>query len=741
MIPVFNKKNLYQLNIPKLSGGLNLRDGLSLVNDNQLTDCQNMWFMDGVLRTRPGLISAPTDEKDMHPSKVKVRANNFNTVVIDGKTYTLEAHYYQWKRDSGEDYQSHYICFKLCSKDDSFYVGTLYIDQLYLTKMNFLPVIYKDNIYVYLRYFEDEFNTYNNEIYAFKKTGYKKYSQPEYIPYSNMYIPLVLTNCTSCYMDSGSSQAMIQKGATLVEGFNLLGSYYKMVFSMFDNTPTGYKFYPNEDGNKTECYSFMEYSLPYTTFDTPGTINVEYIDKNGTEHKHTVSVPLESNTVEYEVGADELYLHAFLKGNIVHISFNHSGEKDNYSADMLCIDEYIHNNMTVVAPCKNSDENWAKVMEMTQAIWYGNTALGVFGGSRLFLCGNNVEKDKSLVVWSDFDNPLYFSENNFAYVGDKSQRATAFGRQGSSLIVFKEKEMYDCDYSQTSVNPDELINQTAIDVTTQTAVFNFKLIHSLIGCDCPNSIQLCLNRLIWATTEGKVYTLTDRNQYSERNVFAVSLMVDKRLSKEDLSLCQSADWNGFYLLFCKNKVYAMNYNSYGYMNISAYTRNYDANQLIPWFVWHLPCNVQAVYGFDDSLKVVFVEKDGEGYLTLRAGFDFQTEFDRIKDTHLITSVVQTKIYDLDRFEKLKKINRVSALIGSSKQNNIRVDFITESGIIDTCVLKVMGTKNLNGGEYYSAKQLIPSVSLCQSFGLRFTSVDNIQIKGLSIGFKLANNIK
>ena len=45
------------LSLPDLSGGLNLRDGLSEILDNQLTECQNMWWRNGVLKTRPGIDS------------------------------------------------------------------------------------------------------------------------------------------------------------------------------------------------------------------------------------------------------------------------------------------------------------------------------------------------------------------------------------------------------------------------------------------------------------------------------------------------------------------------------------------------------------------------------------------------------------------------------------------------------------------------------------------------------------
>ena len=52
--PMINKQAHREIMIPELSGGLNLRDSLNGIRDNQLTDCINMWYKNGMLKTRPG---------------------------------------------------------------------------------------------------------------------------------------------------------------------------------------------------------------------------------------------------------------------------------------------------------------------------------------------------------------------------------------------------------------------------------------------------------------------------------------------------------------------------------------------------------------------------------------------------------------------------------------------------------------------------------------------------------------
>ena len=51
--PKINRQASREVNVPSLAGGLNLRDSLTGIRDNQMTECVNMWFKDGKLRTRP----------------------------------------------------------------------------------------------------------------------------------------------------------------------------------------------------------------------------------------------------------------------------------------------------------------------------------------------------------------------------------------------------------------------------------------------------------------------------------------------------------------------------------------------------------------------------------------------------------------------------------------------------------------------------------------------------------------
>lgn len=101
---------------------------------------------------------------------------------------------------------------------------------------------------------------------------------------------------------------------------------------------------------------------------------------------------------------------------------------------------------------------------MTRQMWFGGDAAGISGGSRVFLGANTDEKEKSLVIWSGLNNPLYFPENCYAYVGNNSQSVTAFGRQSDMLVIFKERETYLTQYVRnSSITASDLINQKVVD--------------------------------------------------------------------------------------------------------------------------------------------------------------------------------------------------------------------------------------------------------------------------------------
>lgn len=182
---------------------------------------------------------------------------------------------------------------------------------------------------------------------------------------------------------------------------------------------------------------------------------------------------------------------------------------------------------------------------------------------------------QTLHHWSDTNNPLYFPENNYAYIGESNQPVTAFGKQSDMLVIFKEREMYYANYvAGAAFTAQDIIEGNIVDVTAYMAQFPVTQIHAGIGCDCPDTVQLCNNRLVWATSGGKIYSLVSTTPYSERNIRELSGMIESRLKAtgiDALKKATSGDFDGYYVLQAGNLLFLLDYNSSGYENVTSYT--------------------------------------------------------------------------------------------------------------------------------------------------------------------------
>ena len=66
----------YDVTVPKLSGGVNTSESPHLINDNQLTDCLNMWWDKRCFAFRPGLW---TGEDEIHDRYMRFKPKDYTT--------------------------------------------------------------------------------------------------------------------------------------------------------------------------------------------------------------------------------------------------------------------------------------------------------------------------------------------------------------------------------------------------------------------------------------------------------------------------------------------------------------------------------------------------------------------------------------------------------------------------------------------------------------------------------------
>ena len=716
------------LKVPDLAGGLNLRDGVSEVLDNQLTQAKNMWFQDGVLKTRPGIyIDENQKQNNELPFMESVKIRSFSQIrnIING-----EEHILQVAEKITDD----------CLELEFFWAGktnSLKFGQIGVNEGNYFVTGKDGVIYVFSEY---------DGIYKYN------YLNPDedFAPVENkdFYTPIVLTDCKADSYDvlTKRPEDVVTSGV-MYESYNLLGSAYKVQYTAF-NPDIVWDRVDELSGEKEKVHR-MQYFLPETPEDLKGkTVKVTHTGPKGVA-EHTITFPISGSGINAETKYNEIDgLKLCATGN--KILFRDPG-----TTDGICLisewESSFRNNIEVTIPYEFSENEQSKIFNARECVWFGGGTAGIEGGTRLFLGGNTSKGNENLVVWSDLNNPLYFPENNYFRVGESSTAVTGFGKQADMLVIFKENGsgVFYTKYQQnTDISAEDLINQSVVDYVASSVYFPLVQINPNVGCSHPETIQLCRNRLVWLGDNGNVYTLVNESQYNERSVFCVSEMVARDLKRNISGIPTACDWNGYYCLMCGNKLYLMDYNCYGYTHIASYSKTEDANIRIPWYIWELPIkgNVSVA---DEILIVSFYNKGHDEntscFLNYVISDDSRAEDvfyeynpdanDLIIKTLPIQTSLRTKLFTFGEASTRKNIDKINLQLGNNGGEPITIKVITDQSQEEHDIY-------LNGTEtqaytpgYIDSKAIFPCARNVLRIGLELSSQGVIAVDGMEIKYR------
>lgn len=723
-----NRESKREVSIKALDGGINKRDTESGILDNQLSDAKNVWYNDGVLRTRPNFIT----NENMHSvdwsySNSALFKNNLhkdityqNKVLLSVASTVLSSGSYKQVIDflwQGKSSVQHfgYIEFNLESNN----------------LVDYFVSCYSDTVYVYVN---------NKKIYK-KVLGSAVGSFTEV---TNKYIPTVMTNALRT---GGGTENEPEFSADMVEGYNLIGDYAKIIYSTKN---------PNYNGTDKTAMK-MIYPLPkmpegktlsdYAGYKITVKITSNYqVASEAMTVTHEVTLNNSGVGTEATALSDGFRIIATRKSIAFYIS-NTIALINNEDTQML-------NNLEITYP--HFSDN-SKIFGCTFCEWYGGVSEGINGGTRLFVSGNSA--NLSSVYWSDLNNPLYFPENNWFNVGTTGSKVTAFGKQNDKLIIFKENEIYYTNYTQTTTpEAEEVQNQSFIDLTTANANFPLVLINSSIGCDCPNTVELCRNRLVFLNSGGNVYEIVTTNQYSENNIYEIGGMIKNKLKSEtDLTGAMSADFAGHYCIIIGQNMYLCDYNSYGYQYAYSFKNDDDSQVKIPWYFWELPFEGNyfsfrdyIFFGktslIDDTpltnrgtyyISSVLCEDNADIYdkllVLIPPEVGGQTLQFNISDYEIL-SEFETKLFTFGSPDKRKNVERVSIFTGDNEGQQITISFITESG-----------TESEN---YYTnitdmseCKTVLPYTKSTTKFGIKMSSGGKLAVEGITIIYRMLGVIR
>ena len=720
--PKITREGSYRLHIPELSGGLNRVDPLDTVRDNQLTDCKNVWFKDGVLQSRPALRwieedGGPADPDDPDsPNRPWLVPPDGSTLKFRGEVggvfrmvylvtgqaggkdtlyvfYVRRARTVQEKEEGKEVVVGHSDSFSPCDAET-------FGNVILFESEPINGIANSDGLYA-LVYDQNNGTT----VWGHSTNRDTKWWQiPE--DADGVYAPLVLIN------GKGNKYSALPSGgnaeyprAVTFEGFNTLFGKFRAGFFA--------------DGVS------HEFQLP-SSLAANSKVEVTYTNRKN--EIYTWEIPKDaSDSGPPLIDQDNIQAHVNRKTGLLWFTAGKEGQ----APGTLAMVQGVSNSILVTAV---ADISACTLGNSTRAIWFGGSANGINGGSRLFLTGDS--KSPGKVCWSDQGRPLYFPENCYAYVGESGRPVTAMAKQDDMLVFFKENETYYTTYVDgPSYTADDILSGAIVDVTAVDAVFPIYQISPNIGCDQPDTIQNCDNRLIWASSPGHVYTLVSSSIYSNANIYRLTDETGPLL--DTAGIAKAGILDGWYYLFQGDTAYVMDYRTNAVRGVTSYAKDRSP---VGWYVWKFtptgPTAVGVLSSEIDGLLLISKGAGQNGNNHITGGlFEDGTE-DAAPGLMGLTikSRFRTKLFDFGYPERMKKIAALVLKAGGNGYMDVAFD--TERGQTP-CIRHKDFYSDAGAREpgYLRSVKFAPVAPRVQQFGLSIQAAGRFALGGVSLYYK------
>lgn len=705
--PVMNGENTYRVEVPQLSGGVNLAEPASVIEDMQLADANNVWWKKGALRTREGLkkiasFTTSTYSFLLKGNAISERESVVYRTVKSGDTFILTP----YRVTLGAPY-----AVQIATRGD----GSFTVSEVNGDVPSILAV--KAETGGSAGYY---FYCSSGDIF---RTATSADSGDASFVAVEPYAPLVLVN------GKGNMDVSKSPGVTF-EGYNRIGSKFKVWFIT--------------DGKSTS------FPLPAKNLDAvAATVEIDLFNAKTQEMRtltltvppHSASTPYEGFTpLAGEIGAAS---GAYITG-VVRF-YPEQGEiqiecsvKVGDTTETVALPNIAGKN-TIRVTCSRADAEMKKsICKMTRAVWFGGDRSGLGGGTRLFFAGN--PEKKNLVCWSDINNPLFFPESSYAYVGDSDGAVTAFGKQTDLLVIFKEHEIYAMQYvAGKSYTVDDVTSGRVTDVTALAATFPLTPLHPSIGCDCPNSVRLVNNRLVWISSDRHVYMMPSVNQWSERNVRDITARIRPALEEHttaELKDTWAGEFYGYYFFMAGSAVFLLDVGNSAFQSYQYYSSESKASRMLPWYIWHLPQDLSLRAVLSDNESVTLTTVDIDGNMTV---YTFEGDTDDGAD---IPAYFVTKGYTFGRGDQKKRIPRCTVAVENTENGAIRVSYLTDGGeYADPFLITTEGGTRERQAGHVRCVPLTPHICRCRAFGLRFESEKTMAVQGISLQYSMQGDMK
>ena len=400
----------------------------------------------------------------------------------------------------------------------------------------------------------------------------------------------------------------------------------------------------------------------------------------------------------------------------------------------------VNNNIEVIT--YKTDLSLVEVMLNMQINSLYGGGQGIFGGTRTFLAGY-----KNKICWSDSGEPTYFSENNYVGVGDYTP-ITAFGKMDDCLVIFKKDSIYFTQAcSSDAVTAEQVQNGEVVDISTTYAYFPIYQLSDEYGCDLPNTVKLCLNRLIFANSDGNVYCLVTQSNTSQRNIYCLSGQIRRKMFDESNNCLLNekafaAVFGDYYLLFCGNKVWALNYNKDSYRYVYSYTNrtNNSSSRYFTWWYWETDEEFESCINDGDRLFL-----NSYPIVTWQDNDYFEVKFSQVSNTESENDCecyIKTKVFDFSYADRYKKIEKLFLGIGNDVPANISLTIETDKGEVYNRPIEVdcNELESRFTAQYGETVRLIPCCNKIKQFSVKLEAKGVMSIEKMYIYYKMLSEV-
>ena len=694
--PRWNSPPSARLTVPRLCGGLNLCDAPYGIDNHQLSDGDNVWWRDGALRTRPGL--TPVDNM-----LVRSLGSVDRQVQLESDPVTVSGIPGHVLLSAGRINQAQNRLEAVLIRTDGSMIPFLH-SETYLGEIKPMLCVADTQDEASLGLLLS--NIPGRPLLRLKTDGSVETAAP--------YIPTVLLRASGT-----DDPALASPDGYSFESFNMLTDAFRIEYAI--------------DG--TARY----FHLPPRVRRTAAAVSVACVGADGeVTHRVDMSDPaahvsgyLYRETAETTDGYQLLY-----DADTTAFRFIATGGDPGSPADMKS-SAYVTLTATF-QPAQDEPATRAVITGMRIGTWFGGDRSGLGGGTRLFVSGN--PHYPSLVHYSSIHDATYFPENNYAYVGHPTQAVTALKKQGGMLVIFKEREIYYATYQAGGTDADDILSGAAVDVEASAAVFPLTPLSSDVGCDCPGSLALCADRLVWVNRNGKVYSLQGSSSRSQRNVRPISAPIEPLLARHaryELATARAVSVDGTYFLLIGHSVYLFRHGDIGFAAASSFSDDETAGKHIAWYRWTLPADLTPLFLHATADAPLLISAIGDHLIThALTGEQDRYYPDDAPDLSPASQTVApihagfaTREFDFGRPDRHKHIERVYLDLGEpAKGRTVTLQYRRETG--DERALPPMPAEE-------SLLSLLPNMRRVRRFGMRCEATGTLACSGLVIRYRLA----